>query len=361
MEKGLFFQTIENKINDSVLALHYLDFDSDAIQQIWSGKSNQKVGNIESDQQSNQFLFTVADDKGTAIWYYKSGEKTAGVKISDNDKQKLNGQITGRIEFSFNGQWISFDLQKNNSDFPKSPIAANVDVWSCHDRDYGPELRKRVRAAYSVVPVMLSVQTGILRELESENYKLISPVARITGNYAIVNQQDSVCRFDKTGAKFFPFSFYVLSLKDGKKRFLTKDIKERLYMGIYSFSPNDEWLVYFDSEKRAYFSFNLLNGQLNNISGNISERFISEYSIDHVGPPQPVDDIAGWTDDSKGVLLYDNYDLWNIDPAAHRASINITHGYGTAHQTKLRLMDEDGSTFKKSFLVEILYCLWDLT
>src|SRR6202000_1449071 len=54
-----------------------------------------------------------------------------------------------------------------------------------------------------------------------------------------------------------------------------------------------------------------------------------------------VDKVAGWIKNSQGVLIYDNYDLWQIDPAGIVKPTNITAGYGLKNHIKLRLINSN--------------------
>ncbi len=49
--------------------------------------------------------------------------------------------------------------------------------------------------------------------------------------------------------------------------------------------------------------------------------------------------IAGWTKDDRSVLVYDRYDVWELDPAGTRAPINVTDGAGRAAEMTLRLVN----------------------
>ncbi len=38
--------------------------------------------------------------------------------------------------------------------------------------------------------------------------------------------------------------------------------------------------------------------------------------------------IAGWLADDEAVLVYDNYDIWKLDPINIKPPINVTNSYG---------------------------------
>jgi hypothetical protein len=51
--------------------------------------------------------------------------------------------------------------------------------------------------------------------------------------------------------------------------------------------------------------------------------------------------IAGWTKDERAMLVYDRFDIWELDPMGVRAPINVTDGAGRAVEMTLRLVNLD--------------------
>jgi dienelactone hydrolase len=51
-----------------------------------------------------------------------------------------------------------------------------------------------------------------------------------------------------------------------------------------------------------------------------------------------VAEVAGWHECDSGLLIYDNYDIWQVDPSGIREPVNITNGYGLANHMKFRLV-----------------------
>ncbi len=44
--------------------------------------------------------------------------------------------------------------------------------------------------------------------------------------------------------------------------------------------------------------------------------------------------LEGWLADDEAVLIYDNYDVWAVDPSGIKLPINITNGYGRSNRLK---------------------------
>jgi dipeptidyl aminopeptidase/acylaminoacyl peptidase len=50
---------------------------------------------------------------------------------------------------------------------------------------------------------------------------------------------------------------------------------------------------------------------------------------------------AGWLENDEAVLIYDRYDIWQVDPDGAKAPVNITNGFGKKNKTVLRYVRTD--------------------
>lgn len=164
----------------------------------------------------------------------------------------------------------------------------------------------------------ISTDGRVFRRLEDSSQRLITPPGLITGDYAVIRARDQ---------------YYLLSLLDGHRRLLGAHVDN------LSFSPTGHWLVFYDRDREQYMSCETLTGMLRVITAQLPHSISSDHP--HNIYPQAAADPAGWWRGEDDVLLYDNYDLWAIDPANTRPPINLTDGYGYAHHVKLRLITAD--------------------
>ncbi len=137
---------------------------------------------------------------------------------------------------------------------------------------------------------------------------------------------------------YFQKTIQIVSLKDGSRNLL--DTGNNSNPDSYAFSPEGKYVTYF-TESKNYFSYNLLSGKTLNISASITMSLNLDLQQDGLcgAPPVPVG-IAGWLAEDSAVLIYDNYDIWQIDPTGIRPPINVTNGYGIRHRSKLRLVSD---------------------
>jgi dipeptidyl aminopeptidase/acylaminoacyl peptidase len=281
------------------------------------------INNYTIDNTGTQVAFI----KSGELWYYKKGMDKAIMKI-DKAAIKTAGllseglHIQGYLNFSDNGKYILFQLSPPEIPAPK-PGAVMLDVWSYHD----PVLQST--QLYDPHPIIYDAVIGtddnrIIRlQWDNETSKM-PPV----GDFMLYGKNTSGDRFwlNQTDSN------WLVSLKDGSRKLLVNN--EGV---IFRTSPDGNYLLYFD--KNNYFSYDLRNGHLKNISATIPAGLLliqdafkrSEQKI-----PYPLE-IAAWIPADTALLVYDNYDIWRLDITGRKAPLNITNSYGQKHHIKLKL------------------------
>jgi dipeptidyl aminopeptidase/acylaminoacyl peptidase len=130
-----------------------------------------------------------------------------------------------------------------------------------------------------------------------------------------------------------------VNLVDTKTGF-RKNIFQSMRQGSeYFFSPNGRYVLTYNKQKNAYFTYDMANSHINNVTKAIR---VPLYHQDwgEAKPSAPYGFI-GWLKDDKGILIYDRYDIWLVDPLGKRLPINITNGYGRKNKIHLRCVFSD--------------------
>jgi len=138
---------------------------------------------------------------------------------------------------------------------------------------------------------------------------------------------------------------YLIDLKTGAK----KNLFTKMYTsngGRLSIAPNGKIASYYVDG--VFYSINLENGQIANLTGNIKASFIDE--LDDHNVSKPATQNFGWSTDSKFALIKDNYDLWKIS-ADGKFVISLSDNWKskkTEVLNKFRIYeDEKGTDFSK--------------
>lgn len=124
------------------------------------------------------------------------------------------------------------------------------------------------------------------------------------------------------------YDTYAVNLQNGQAKML---IEKAMFMP--SLSPQGKFILHFDEKRSQWLAYSTLDGKKQDLTSQIKTQF-EDRSRD-VPSPKNAFGVAGWRADDASVVLYDQFDLWEVN-LANRASRNLTSGYGRKHQIALR-------------------------
>ncbi len=320
---------------------------------IWSptlSKKKTSVSFYSFDYTGDQLTFVVKENEGdgfySSIWYYKNGMSNATEIVNKNSKGiPENFKIAPLpAKFNQNGKWIFIRLMESSSIKKIKPGSVMVDLWSYRDVLIQPEQMRLVKEG-STFTAAVSTSGGQVIALENNDSKLQTSPEYVTGDYVVVRENNSVPYWwmhDQTK------KVYLVSLKDNIKKAINKDGND-LY--CFSCSPEGRYILFWDAKVASYYSYDVQQDKLMNITKTISTQVNNEFqkkqNEDQLFPVTnyPV----AWYSEDSALLLYDNYDIWKIYPSNNKLPINLTNGFGYKHHIKLRLVDagENNSLVEK--------------
>ncbi|WP_207510451.1 S9 family peptidase [Longitalea luteola] len=268
-----------------------------------------------------------------SIWYWAEGSN-AELLVPNDQREVKDEQIIGNAAFfTDDGRFIQFVLEVPEEKRSPMPGKAQVDVWSYHDKflqSMQPHLENQHRQYKAVIN--LKNRNVVLLENEYEH------VLEIHGEYAIVSKSS----FESNGDLFWRSGNYLdsawlVSLHTGERKYIAS-------RGQHSFdvifSPGGEYVVYFDITNGChYFSYNLRTGKRHRISSGIPDSLLAlRPQID--AKPQFSYGVAGFLLNDKGVFVYDEYDIWQLDLAGVKPPLNVT-SIGSATKTVFSMLTVD--------------------
>ncbi|MEO8623227.1 MAG: prolyl oligopeptidase family serine peptidase, partial [bacterium] len=109
--------------------------------------------------------------------------------------------------------------------------------------------------------------------------------------------------------------------------------------GNATLSPEDKYVAFFD--KGHWYTYNIASGKTTDITSPVKGVSFAQETADTPAIPGNWG-VAGWTKGDKSVLLYDRYDLWELDPNAAKPAVNVTDSVGRKNTTVLRLLQLGG-------------------
>lgn len=301
---------------------------------IWTGQSGELPGKYVYDRTNQQLAFTVQSQNGKmAIWYYKVGLPAAVLKIEDKITGLTGGlQVSGARAFSDNGRWLFFSVRKQLPLLPTETVITPVDIWSYRDEELNPA-QTGERPAFHEYAAVVEVTGKKVQLLEQQDDERIGLSLK---DHFILYKGGNSIRSDYWWPHSEPVSCWLVSLEDGKRRLINKQSRNWQSAIMLSVSPSGRWIYYWDTELRHYFSVDPQTGRTTNLTEKLRVNLVDD--MEQGIHSMPVG-LAGWYTSDSAVLVYDNYDIWKLDPSGNKAPVNITGDYGRQHGVKLRLVN----------------------
>ncbi|WP_058936703.1 prolyl oligopeptidase family serine peptidase [Roseateles depolymerans] len=126
---------------------------------------------------------------------------------------------------------------------------------------------------------------------------------------------------------------YAVNLRTGEARLVARQQRQ-----VPTLSPAGRYILGFEAAQRRWTAWRTDTGAASVLTARLPARFDND-ERDVPDLPEPYG-MAGWTDGDRSVVLYDRYDLWQVDPQTLQAS-NLTQGWGRRQQLQLRLVPLD--------------------
>lgn len=339
------FKTVHAANNETVTALQYVSLVDAATETIWrTTDTSVKINNLCIDGTGSQVAFMVEShtapffipgqanqasakslangEAERAIWHWRIGMGKAGIKA---DQQMVNVFknvfISDRpCSFTDNNKYIQFYLKYKSDPRLPGKDAAKVDVWSYKDSML-QTAQLDVAGRSTGYLAVVDIQTAKLLKLEQEFEQLVC----LQGDYAVVaklGREEYGDRFWEKGYK--ENTNWLVSLRSGERKLLSAAASS------ISFSPGGQYLVYYDAKQQGnYYSYHLATGRLVNICSGVPAwrlgMSVPYYKV--LDKPVRGFGVAEWLPGDSSVLVYDYWDIWQLDLTGKQPAINTTNGY----------------------------------
>ncbi|WP_285008435.1 alpha/beta hydrolase family protein [Pedobacter faecalis] len=299
----------------------------------WSG--DQKRIAIQAKNKQDEFhsfwLFTLGDTAARCI-------TSSAVILRDFQDMEIE-----RIEGLNNeGRFLFLLMRERTVEITKQPSDVSLNVWSYSDEKLqSQQLTEPEIRSYRFV---FDIKDRKMLRLEGRNdfiqdFNMNQQAFLITHYNGNVGSGEA--DWNIAGKK----DYYILNLPEGSRRLIKRNTDFK-----YRISPGGHFAIYYDPDESSYFSYEFENQRLTNITKGLNTKW---YSSDKPGKPFGLYNLAGWYSDDKALLIYDEFDIWQLDPSGIRPPRNLTNGYGQKTKTVLRFASESEGqidTIKPSLL-----------
>jgi len=117
-----------------------------------------------------------------------------------------------------------------------------------------------------------------------------------------------------------------------------KLIKEKIN-GNGQLSPDAKYIYFYDHAH--WYTYAIATGKLTDVTGALKGVRFDNETDDHPAAP-PAWGIASWTKDDRSMLIYDRFDIWEMDPTGARPAVVVTDSVGRKSSIQFRLAEGGG-------------------
>ncbi|MFZ6819345.1 prolyl oligopeptidase family serine peptidase [Undibacterium sp. Ji22W] len=264
-----------------------------------------------------------------SLFYWRAGDAAARLLVnaeSNGMTREWAPSEHADLTFSKDGQRLFLSTAEIPKATPKNaPEPMKVDLWHWKD----PELQamQKVNAerdkqkSYRAV---VHLAEGKFVQLAN---KLI-PQVMLNDNAQYAMGISSLPYRQAMSWDNLHYDAYVIDLQNGQAKLL---IEKARFMP--QFSPAGKYIINFDADKSAWSSYSTADGKKSNLTAQIKTHFEDQQR--DTPEPKNAFGVAGWSADDANVVLYDQFDLWEINLQS-KAYRNLTAGFGRKNLLELR-------------------------
>lgn len=237
----------------------------------------------------------------------------------------------GGVSFVRGGGVVRFGVQAVPPDsIPADSLAdkAVVDLW--HWRDTRPQPMQRVQAGQDrnrSYPAVWHVASRQMRVLGSDSLPNLQLSDDGRTGVAVTNVPYQLDAIAGEGGN----DVHVVNTVTGARRKVATRIR-----GSGQLSPGARYVVWW--EEKAWRVHDIAADRTRDVTSMIPGVSFERETHDTPGDPTPWG-VGGWTTNDARVLIYDRYDVWEVDPTGATPARNLTDGVGRRENLTFRLVD----------------------
>jgi dipeptidyl aminopeptidase/acylaminoacyl peptidase len=345
--KQLIYSSLGSAKDKSVEAgVFLLNTETGGIKKLVKGKGTFKSFVFDDENEYLAFLGEQSDDKKEIkeynIYYNSVSLDTAQILVDKEIPGLPTGwaiQDEGKLTFNKEGRRLYFGIAPAKK--PKDTTLvdfehAKLDIWSYKDDYLQPmqlkNLEKELKRSYLTTIDIFSADPKIvpLTDIKLPEGSLINEG---NSNFVLAaTDYGNRAQTQWTGESIS--DYYLVDVKNGSRK--------KIIVGLSGYamaSPNGFYVLYFDRKTSNWYTYQIATGKVTQINQGLTVKFADEEN-DMPASPGPYG-LAGWTEDDKSVLIYDRYDIWELNPDGKGQAKNLTNEFGRQNKITFRIEKTD--------------------
>jgi len=305
----MFILKTRSKTNPALETLIHVNVGTMKKNQIWQGKN---AGSLVFDTTREQLAFK--SDEG--IWVYKYGDSTAICAVDGNlDNFFPGGKLVDVRGFDKNGVHLYFSIKEPEK---LKPRKAAVEVWSYKDVKLQSEQQSDLINGSRAYLFVLNLVNNKVTRLQYEDENLGNDLTKET--VLVEHRKNGIAYWIENEKS----TWTLMSLFTGKRIPLAFLSEGDVINHSIEMSGDEKFVIFF--KDKNYFTYEIATKVIRNITKDIPVSWM-QLNLSDGGTIRPRG-VPGWLKNDESVLLYDQNDIWKIDPLQKVAPVNLTNGYG---------------------------------
>lgn len=337
--------------NDSTLkeGVYTFDFDAKAFKPVFRAKG--EYAQLAWDKKGTQLSFISDTDTTKALQrdyhlhYYKTEWDSSKTIARNEGLNELMVNNDFSTYFSESGKRMFFQVKElpvlQDTALLDDEIV-NVEVWNYQDQRLftHQENQKGSDLKFGYLSYYDAVNDRVV-QLGGEDYSRVIVSDEGDGNTALA-MSDYNYRKLITWEGYTLNDLYLVDLSTGKKTKIDEGVR-----GFVSLSPKGKYAYWYNNSDSAWFAYSFAEEVTVQITNNLKVPFYNEIH-DTPSDPWPYG-VMSWTENDERVLIYDRYDVWEVDPTLNTQPKRITpNGRGEKLTYRYVKLDDDERFIKKN-------------
>jgi hypothetical protein len=305
-------------------------------QTLLTGRGNYRA--FTFDQKQQQFVFTSDRDEfgkpnARSTLYYgtmKTGKAETLVTSSVLPKDMRLADASP-ITFTRSGTALLLNIAPPPPDsIPADSLVgkANFDLWHYRDPQLQPTQKLQVnRERNKTYQAIYNLSSKKLVQLSTDSMPNVQVSADGRVGVAATSVAYDIQRMWGEDGN----DVYVIDPGTGTRKMIREKIS-----GQASLSADGKYVLFFDNG--VWYTHQIATGKTTDITTALKGVHFDQETWDTPATPAAWG-VAGWTKGDRSVLLYDRFDIWEIDPAGVRPAAIVTDSVGRRENITFRLVD----------------------